>query len=173
MITILVKDCNQFSQSFYDSIINSLQLHQLVCSCGHGSCLRIHGYYTRSVKTPQGLVPLQICRVRCSECGRTHAFLLSSIVPYSQIPLQHQQRICSDYEAGRNVFAVCNDCISIDENNVKYVLRSYRHYWQEMLRSLKIYLSPLMALVCSCFTYYSQQFMQIKKTTNRLFCCAT
>jgi len=35
MITIFVPDCNQISQSFYDSVIFDLQLHQLTCSCSH------------------------------------------------------------------------------------------------------------------------------------------
>ena len=169
MITVFTPDCNQISQSFYDSVINSIQFHQLVCPCGHAACLSIHGYYSRSVKTPDGSIKLRICRVKCSECGRTHALLLSSIVPYSQISLVCQQRICSDYENGRAICSVCNDCISIDENNVKSVLRNYRLRWRQMLRSLKIPLFPLHGLVCSCFSFYSVQFMQIHRMCNTLF----
>lgn len=52
MITISVKDYNQISQDYYDSIINSLQFHRLTCSCGHSACLTIHGYYRRGVFLP-------------------------------------------------------------------------------------------------------------------------
>ena len=69
MITIFVRDCNQISQSFYDSVIFNLQLHQLTCSCSHSACLSVHGYYWRSVKMPSGTLRLRVCRVRCSECG--------------------------------------------------------------------------------------------------------
>lgn len=84
MITIFVPDCNQISQSFYDSVIFDLQLHQLTCSCSHSACLSVHGYYWRSVKLPSGTLRLRVCRVKCSECGTTHALLLSSIVPFSR-----------------------------------------------------------------------------------------
>ena len=146
MITIFVRDCNQISQSFYDSVIYNLQLHQLTCSCGHAACLSVHGYYRRTVKLPSGPVRLRICRVKCSECGATHANLLASMVPYSQIPLSDQQRICSDYEEGRCISSVCETNPSIDENNAKSVLLNYRRCWREKLRSLRIRLFPLESL---------------------------
>lgn len=173
MITIFVRDCNQISQSFYDSVIYNLQLHQLTCSCGHAACLSLHGYYRRTVKLPSGPVRLRICRVKCSECGATHAILLASMVPYSQIPLSDQQRICSDYEEGRCISSVCEANPSIDENNAKSVLRNYRRCWREKLRSLRIRLFPLESLICSCFSDYSSQFMQIHRQANRLFSYTT
>ena len=169
MITIFVRDCNQISQSFYDSVIYKLPFHQLACSCGHAACLSIHGCYRRTVKLPSGPLRLRVCRVKCSECGATHAILLSSIVPYSQIPLSDQQRICNDYEEERCVSSVCISNPSIDENNVKSVLRNYRRCWREKLRSLRIPLSPINTLVRSCFSDYSSQFMQIHRRINKLF----
>ena len=116
-----------------------------------------------------GTLRLRVCRVKCSECGTTHALLLSSMVPYSQVTLPDQQRICSDYEAGKNVCMVCDRNPSVDENNVKSVLRNYRHHWREKLRSLRIRFFPLDGLVRSCFSDYSSQFMQIHRRVNKLF----
>lgn len=169
MITILVQDCNLISQSFYDSVINRIQFHQLTCTCGHSACMTIHGYYYRSVKLPVGTFRLHICRVRCSECGRTHALLLSSIVPYSQICTYDQQQICIAYEQQLSPSSVCDSNPEIDENNVKSVLRNYRHRWREMLKSLRISLSQSITLIRSCFANYSAQFMQIHKGSNKLF----
>lgn len=73
MITVSVGFCNPISQNFYDDVINSLQFHQLTCSCGHSGCLTIHGYYDRSVKVGDSDIQLHVCRVICSQCGRTHA----------------------------------------------------------------------------------------------------
>lgn len=173
MITIFVRDCNQISQSFYDSVIFDLQLHQMTCSCSHSACLSIHGYSWRNVKLPFGTIQLRVCRVKCSECGTTHALLLSSMVPYSQILLCDQQKICRHYEEDRNVSIVCESNPSIDENNVKSVLRNYRQHWREKLRSLRIPLFPLNALVRSCFSDYSSQFMQIHRQANKLFSYTT
>ena len=173
MITIFVRDCNQISQSFYDSVIFDLQLHQLTCSCSHSACLSIHGYYMRTVKLSSGAIRFRVCRVKCSECGATHALLLSSMVPYSQIPISDQQRICRDYEEGRNVSMVCESNPSVDENNVKSILRNYRRRWREKLRSLRIRLFPLDDLILSCFLHYSSQFMQIHQRVNKLFSYTT
>ncbi len=173
MITIFVPDCNQISQSFYDSVIHDLQFQQLTCSCSHSACLSVHGYYKRTVKLSSGAIRLRVCRVKCSECGATHALLLSSMVPYSQIPISDQQRICKDYEEGRNVSMVCESNPSVDENNVKSILRNYRRRWREKLRSLRIRLFPLDDLILSCFSDYSSQFMQIHQRVNKLFSYTT
>lgn len=172
MITILVQNCNLISQSFYDSVINRIQFHQLTCTCGHSACMTIHGYYLRSIKLPNGTLRLRICRVRCSECGKTHALLLSSIVPYSQIRTCDQQQICIAFEQHLSSSSVCDSNPEIDENNVKSVLRNYRR-WREMLKSLTISLSPLFVLICSCFANYSAQFMQIHRGYNTLFSYTT
>lgn len=95
------------------------------------------------------------------------------MVPFSQIPLSDQQRICNDYEEGRCVSMVCETNPSIDENNVKSILRNYRLCWREKLRSLRIGLFPLDTLILSCFSDYSSQFMQIHRRINRLFSYTT
>lgn len=173
MITIFLKDCNSISQSEYDSIINSIQLHQLSCSCGHSGCMSIHGYYHRSVKLPDGMIRLRICRVKCSECNKTHALLLSSLVPYSQIRLSDQHQICVDFENAACVLSVCESNIEIDENNVKYILRNYRRCWREMLRSIRVLLNPVADLISACFSNYSSQFMQIHRGCNLFFLSTT
>lgn len=169
MITIPVQNCNLISQSFYDSVINRIQFHQITCTCGHSACMTIHGYYQRSVKLPAGTSRLRICRVRCSQCGKTHALLLSSIVPYSQIRTCNQQQICIAFEQHLSTASVCDSNPEIDGNNVKSVLRNYCRRWREMLKSLRISLSPLIALISSCFANYSAQFMQIHRGANRFF----
>ena len=169
MITIIVRDCNQISQSFYDSVINKLQLHRLTCSCKHSSCLNVHGYYRRTVRISDKRISLRICRVKCSVCGRTHALLLSSIVPYSQIALSVQHQIVASFENGTVPFIVCDEHPSVDENNVKAVVLRYRKHWRERLRSLSMSLSPLRRLLTDCFRNYFSQFMQIHRGCNLCF----
>ena len=87
MITVITEECNEISQEFYDDAMDSIQICQLECSCGHCGCLAGHGAYTRSIKTALGKIPLVIRRVQCSLCNATHALLPSGIVPYSQVLL--------------------------------------------------------------------------------------
>ena len=173
MILISVKDYNQFSQDYYDSVINSLQFHQLKCSCGHSACLSIHAYYTRSIFLPDGVHSLRICRVRCSECGRTHALLLSSFVPYDRISLLDQHTVVCAYEDDSDRNAVCDQNPSIDENNVKSIIRRYKRFWLQRLLSESIRLRDIPSLIRSCVSFYSMQFMQIRGTATSLFSLTT
>ena len=168
MITIFTDNCNPISQILYNNILYNLQFHQLSCSCGQSACLSIHGYYTRGIKIEDSLVPLRICRVKCSVCNRTHALLLSSIVPYSQISLQEQVDIISCYESNGDFSPVLNTHPSIDESNLRYVTRQYLFHWLQRLLSMSISISSK-NLIPSCFSSFGRQFMQIKRTVNILF----
>lgn len=148
--------------------MENLQLHQLECSCGHSGCLSFHGFYSRSVITPEGRVSLIVWRVKCSECGHTHALLLSSMVPYSQIPAKIQQDIAIAYEDGSDRNELLFTGNGIDENNIKSVIRRYVKFWRERLIAAGIGLKSLPDLVSACFSHYSKQFMQIKMTFNKL-----
>ena len=169
MITIQVDDYKLFSQDFYNSVIFSLQFHQLSCSCNHSACLTVHAYYKRSVITPEGKVVLKIVRVKCSVCGKTHALLLSSMVPYCQVCLIDQQRVASDFENGNELNCVCSANPMIDENHIKSILRKYKQHWRERLRAESIGLEPIARLAGNCLSFYSAQFMQIRRTFNKLF----
>ena len=160
MLTVLVQDFNTFTQEFYNSVIESLQLHQLECSCGHSGCLYFHAKYERSVITPSGKKRLTICRVICSECGCTHALLLSSMVSHSQIPAKDRNELCSSGSG-------------IDENNIKSVIRRYVRFWRERLLAERIGLASLTDLISACFSHYSKQFMQIRNTCNKLVSSST
>lgn len=173
MITISVEDYNQFSQDFYDSVVNGLQLHQLTCPCGHSACLKVHAYYERGIFLPDGIVILRICRVRCSECGHTHALMPSSIVPYCRISLIDQHSVIQGYENHSDRNAVCETNPSVDENNVKSIVRRYCRFWRERLRSEQISLSGISTLISGCFAHYSLQFMQIHRMANTLFAHTT
>ena len=150
MILVSVSNYNRFSQNYYNSVINNLQLHRLTCSCGHSACLSIHAYYNRSVFLPDGVYPLRICRVRCSECGRTHA-----------------------YEDGTDRNAVCEQNPSIDENNVKSIIRRYTRFWRQRILSESICLTEIPSIVRRCCSFYSMQFMQIRGAPAKLFSLTT
>jgi len=169
MITLSVDICNPISQKIYNDIISSLQFHQLSCPCGHSGCLIGHGYYNRYIKADGNKVSLKICRVKCKICNTTHALLLASIVPYSQISLEDQIDIVSSYTQSEEGSSVMERNSLIDENNIKSIIRQYRQHWQQRLISEKIPLSPVFDLVKQCFSFLNRQFMQIKCTPNILF----
>lgn len=168
MITLFVEESNPLSPNFYNKVIINLQFHQLKCPCGHSGCLSIHGYYHRSIKSPDGKLAFRICRVKCECCGHTHAILLSSMVPYSQVSTSDHISIINNFNHNLSQDYVMNDNPSIDESSYRYIIRCYRKYWHEKLRSECIRLTPVCLLIKSCFAHFSYQFMQIKNTENIL-----
>lgn len=169
MITLFVEENNPITSNFYNKTINNLQFHQLTCPCGHSGCLCVHGYYHRFVKTSSGKLKFRICRVLCECCGHTHALLLSSMVPHSQISLNDHISIINNYENDSSQNSVMNSNPYIDESNYRYIIRCYKLYWREKLLSERILLMPALNLINSCFVHFSHQFMQIKNTPNILF----
>lgn len=168
MITLSVDICNPVSQNFYDKTIYHLQFHQLVCTCGHSGCLSIHGYYNRSVKCGDSCLRLRICRVICCECGRTHALLLSSLVPYSQVPTKDQIDIISHSGSDGDFSSVMENTPSIDESCVRSVIRRFRLHWKQRLLSESTTPIPDTGFIELCFSAFRRQFMQIKSTPNIL-----
>ena len=93
MLAVLIGKVKSFSKEIYQNAMAKLDLHSLACSCGHAGCLTVHGYYTRKVRDQNGFFLVNIMRVKCKECGRTHALLPEALVPYSQIPVDIQRDI--------------------------------------------------------------------------------
>lgn len=168
MITIFVEDYNQFSQDFYDGVIESLQLHRLVCSCGHSGCLTKHAYYSRWIRSDDGKVEILICRVKCSVCGATHALLLTSIVPYSQISFRIQHQIIQAFKNGTSPRTIFEQFPDVDENYIRAIYRRFLRYWEARLLSEQIPLSPASLLIRMCLTLFHAQFMQIRRIFNSL-----
>jgi hypothetical protein len=173
MITIKTENYNLISQDFYNKTINSLDLNLISCTCGHSGCLIRYGSYKRKVQMKGKILTLTVIRVYCTECGHTHALLLSSLIPYSQIPLNVQTAAIHAYESGHSLSRVLAGHCFIDENNLKAVIRAYRLHWKERLRSVCLSFAEGASLVIGCFSHFSRQFMQIKTTVNKLFLLPT
>ena len=155
--------------NFYNNLINNLQFHSLTCTCGHSACLSIHGYYSRSLKTPEGKCTLHICRVICSCCHRTHALLPSSVVPYSQISIEDHVGIIFSHENGDGWERLMNTDPFIDESNCRHIIRNFLRHWKQRLLSEKLSLTDRTVLIRNCFSAFARQFMQIHRTPNILF----
>lgn len=167
MITIIFKDCNSFSQNSYNLAVDDLQLHMVQCTCGRSGCLIRYGHYRRHVKLMSDLLCLIVQRVRCKECGTSHALIPSILVPYSQIPLEDQQEILRYAENGLSPEPVMDRNLLVDENHVKYIIRQFRKHWKQRIFSLGLSLNDQLTL--PSLAAFSRQFMQVHRTRNILF----
>ena len=126
MITIKTENYNLISQDFYNKTIDSLDLNLISCVCGHSGCLIRYGSYRRSIQLADRVLSLSIIRVYCKACGHTHALLLSSMIPYSQIPLVLHVRLIHAYEHETGFRNILAEQYWADENNLKSIIRNYR-----------------------------------------------
>lgn len=55
--------------------------------CGYEGMLHRHGYYSRNVITKYYIKRVNILRVKCPSCHKTHAVLPSFLIPYYQYSL--------------------------------------------------------------------------------------
>lgn len=169
MITVFVSENNPISQKSYDDAMDQLDPFRLPCTCGCSGSLIRYGSYRRSVKADGTKFPLIIRRVLCQSCGRSHALIPSSLVPYSQIPLKDQASLIQAFEEGIGPNAVLDANPEIDERTPFRLIRMYLIYWRERLLSERISLRPLVRLTRQCLSLFGKQFMQIKNTPNIFF----
>ena len=173
MITIKIENHNLISQDFYNKTIVSLDLNLIPCTCGHSGCLIRYGSYRRSIQLADRVLKLSVVRVYCKICAHTHALLLSSIIPYSQIPLVLHVRLIHAYEHEIRCQNLLAEQYCVDENNLKSIIRNYRLHWKQRLLSMRLHFPDIQSLISGCFSFFSRQFMQIKSTSNKLFVLPT
>lgn len=167
MITLMLKKINSYDENYeitqdiYDASIEEIDFDLLKCSCDHDHCLSKHAYYARKVKSFDGVLFLRILRVKCNHCHRTHAILLSCIVPYSQILLRQILEIVM-----KPSMALCDVMIQydIDEAHIRYIKKQFRLYWKERIDHLGSSIQD--SLSSLCFNEFKRQFMQIRNMTN-------
>ena len=127
----------------------------------------VHGYYTRKLKTNNGNIELVILRVRCKDCGKTHAVLISFIVPYQSIEMSVQIKIITDN--GIEKIMYCNP--SIDELDIFRVKERFRLRYKSFMKSLNLTFED--DLVFLSFKYFKSNFMQIHKGVYNLIPIST
>lgn len=171
MITLRISECGCLDQNFYDNTVNSVALEKLHCSCGRSGCLVRHAYYIRKIKIKSRVIRIRILRLICKYCGRTHAVLLSEMVPYSQITLQDQKDLIIASEKHISYADILQRNLCIDENNAAYVIRSFRAHWKMRLSRAGIKMDD--HLISLCFSLFSRQFMQNRDIPNQLFIIPT
>lgn len=168
MITVISKNFNTIDekseniQSSYDNFINhEVDFHKLKCSCGNDNCLTKHAYYSRTIKTIFGSFRIRILRVKCSICNRTHAVMISCIIPYSQILLKQHMKIITHSLSSLETLMIH---YAIDESHICYIKKQFLKYWKQCLSDLNIAIDD--SISQHCFHRFGKQFMQIRNIPN-------
>lgn len=162
MIMINVNQIDDINQIIYNEYIFKLDLNKIKCSCSCTGKLKKHGYYKRNIKIKGVKKELYVLRVKCNYCNKTHAILLSSIIPYKQILLIDCFSIIKNREDKYILNQIMAENLLIDESNIQYVIKQYN-----LLEFNGMIEEQLMCTELSffCFVIFDCQFLQIKKAT--------
>ena len=170
MITRNINFFKPITSDIYKEFVDKLPLYNISCSCGHCGCLIRHAYYTRKLKTILGTITLRILRVKCKSCGKTHAILPESIVPYSQVPVDIQRSMIT-HKLGSDVLEdIMNNNYDISLSDVLHVRQKFHKFWCQRVLSAQISLSLEIKELClTCYSLFHKQFMQIRRGSYIFF----
>ena len=87
----------EFTQETYDQALIRVDMKGLECDCGSNGKLVKIGYYQRYYKTSTRKICIQIQRVMCKHCGRTHALFVECMVPSSMLLVTTQIELLRSY----------------------------------------------------------------------------
>lgn len=117
--------CNQKLQIQYNKGIASLKLCNIQCHCG-ASDWNTHCRYQRYVDFFGFKVKIWVVRIRCSECGKTHAILFECMIPYS----------CINQDEAISIF---DNQLCIDSSHLHFLKSKWTyeliHNYQELCKS--------------------------------------
>ncbi len=151
-------------QTIYDLIVDDLQLVQIRCNECNQCGFVVHGYYDRRLKrclkNGESSARITILRIRCTHCGKTHAVLLSSMIPYSQLSVEDSISII-ELEHNCQINSFLDEHYWIETDDVFNTRKKFRHYWKERLLSSRLFLH-MENLTESCIEQFRLQFMQIR-----------
>ena len=83
IIIKLSSKIKHITENQYKKIIQSLNFNELSCPKCNSKGLRTHASYSRYVDIFKRSHKVAIQRLRCPECGSTHAVLIEDMIPYS------------------------------------------------------------------------------------------
>jgi len=142
-------------------MLKTIDFPLLTCPhCNHTG-VAVHAYYERTVRAEEEPFRLVVVRVICSSCGKTHAILPDTLVPYSSITMQDTIDIIMA-ETPAELDEILTRNIHLHLTELYRVKANYRRYWKERLFSFGIALDDVVSY--HCIKQFHRQFMQIPCT---------
>ena len=83
IIIKLSSKIKNISENKYKKIIQLLNFSELTCPGCDSKGLFVHAYYYRHIDIFKRSHKVRVLRLRCPECGSTHAVLIEDMIPYS------------------------------------------------------------------------------------------
>ena len=162
MISLKVDNLKgELNQQLYDDYINLIDVHSLTCTCGNHDNV-IHGYYKRKVRTDKSNIEIRVVRVKCKCCGKTHAVLISLIIPYKSVCLNTSIRIIKK----DNIDSLMIDNVGIDEQLIYRIRKVFNERYKRWMSLSRLTFDD--DLVLKSFIDFKSNFLQVRKSPYNL-----
>lgn len=113
-------------QRYYNKLVKTaISSGSIECPDCHSHDWSIHAYYKRSVDIFKRSHKITITRIKCNECGKTHAILIEDMVPYSIVDYDLIVHVClrlQSITASHDLF-IRNKYGGITEFNYKSIVK--------------------------------------------------
>ena len=155
MIIVHCTDVKELTQKSYDEMTDSLHLELMKCPFCHHVGFYVNSYYERSVDDGEDSFRLLVKQIICPECGKTHAILPDTIIPYSKYTIHVVHAIVTK-DRPVQIFQ------NIPRDTIRWIIAMFTRRWKQSLLSQNIPLedSPL-SISQQCIKAFKLQFMQI------------
>lgn len=159
----------------YSLVVSLINLDAIVCPyCNIDHCFHKHAYYPRFVKLDNGKDKsenkLKILRIKCKICGKTHALVPYSIIPYTQRTLD--DTIIIFYMLDSDL--PFNSDFLLDHSTISakdfYTLKRTFHIWKKVMASFSSILDAhLYDIFISSFKLTHRNLSQLRyKSTDSI-----
>ncbi|MGX8686623.1 MAG: DUF6431 domain-containing protein [bacterium] len=158
-----------FDQKRYDDLIRALAVSirsDLVCPFCREEGRQGHfirwGSHERILSAGcEEKMKARFQRIRCTDCGHTHALFPESIIPFSSFPAQLQTDIIQSYLDGSESSLRELMRTAISQGSAGNVIRRFIREWKDRLRQTGASIrSPLGEITEKCISSFRLQFMQ-------------
>ena len=158
---------NHFCQAEYDKMLSKLHFNRMKCPICKRKGMKRLSAYTRKVKSshdPDRKTLINVTRVYCPICGKSHAILPDLIIPYCQILLKDVIDVILGKEE-----AVMENNVLIDEGDVTRIRRKYDLIWTQKIKGYPRMESD--SFLIRCLKDHHLVFMQNKGIVSSCLYC--
>ena len=152
MIIVHCTDVKELTQKSYDEMTDSLHLELMKCPFCHHVGFYVNSYYERSVDDGEDSFRLLVKQIICPECGKTHAILPDTIIPYSKYTIHVVHAIVTK-DRPVQIFQ------NIPRDTIWWIIAMFTRRWKQRLLSQNIPLedSPV-SISKQCIKAFNLEF---------------
>ena len=154
MIIVHSAGVKKLTQESYNTMTDSLHLELMKCPFCHHVGFYVNSYYERSVDDGEDSFRLLVKQIICPECGKTHAILPDTIIPYSK----YTTHVVHAIVTGDRYAQIIQN---VPQETIRWIISMFRRKWKQRLLAENIPLedSPV-SISKQCIKAFNMQFMQ-------------